>query len=157
MSGSKSKNVFLFVLLCEAAGLVSGLITRGGAILYAESAVKPFLSPPGVVFPIVWTVLYALMGVGAGLVASTDPGAKRTAALRLFGLQLAVNFFWSVIFFNMRAYGAALLWLFVLLFLVIALFRAYLGTVRTAAYLLIPYLVRVAFAGYLNAGVWILN
>lgn len=157
MTGSKAKNIFLFVFLCEAAGFFSGLLTREGTGLYAENAVKPFLSPPGIVFPIVWTVLYALMGIGAGLIAASEPGKNRTAGLRLFAAQLVFNFFWSIIFFNMRSYGAALLWLVILWALIFAMIRAYYKVDRTAAYLQIPYLVWVTFAGYLNASVWLLN
>ncbi len=157
MTGQKAKRRVRFVFICEAAGFVSGLLTREGTRLYAESVTKPFLSPPGIVFPIVWTVLYALMGIGAGLIAASTQSGKRTVGLRLFWAQLVFNFFWSVIFFNMRAYGAALIWLVILWALIFAMIRAWYSVDKTAALLQIPYLVWVTFAGYLNAGVWLLN
>ena len=99
------------MLAVEAVGGLSGWLTRQGADLYAKTTAKPPLSPPSVVFPVVWSALFALMGVGAARVWLTPPSPARTRALTVFGVQLAFNFCWSLIFFNAQAYGFALVWL----------------------------------------------
>ena len=124
---------------------------------YGTMEAKPVLSPPAVLFPIVWTILYALMGIGAARVDASEPGTDRSWALNVFVIQLIVNFFWSLIFFNARAYGFALLWLILLWLLIAAMILLFRKVDRTAALLQIPYLLWVAFAAYLNYGVWHLN
>ena len=146
-----------WILLTEAVGALAALLTREGTELYNAAAAKPPLTPPPVVFPIVWTILYALMGVGAARAALTEPSARRSRALRLYALQLGFNFFWSSLFFNLRAYGFALVWLAALWALVLAMLLAFRRLDRQGWALQIPYLVWVTFALYLNAGVWILN
>jgi len=143
--------------LAEAVGLLSGFLTREGTQIYAEMLQKPPLSPPGWVFPVVWTVLYALMGLGAARVYLTEPSRARNRGLNLFILQLAVNFLWSPLFFNARAYGAALLWLLLLWVLVLAMILAFRKTDKTAALLQVPYLIWLTFAAYLNWAVYRLN
>lgn len=141
-----------------AVGGFSALFTRGGMELYAGIS-KPPLSPPGIVFPIVWTVLYVLMGIGMALVymkRDDDPDTVRSAVF-VFGLQLAANFFWSIIFFNMQAYLFAFIWLLLLLALVIWMALLFRRVSRTAAYIQLPYIIWVIFAGYLTLMVSILN
>ena len=103
-----------WVLLTEAVGALAGWLTRGGAEVYRTQVEQPPLSPPSVVFPMVWTVLFALMGVGMALVQGTPPSAARALSLRIFLVQLAFNFCWSIIFFNFQSYGVAFVWLLVL-------------------------------------------
>ena len=125
--------------------------------MYASIVEKPPLSPPGILFPVVWTVLYALMGIGAARVAAAPESKGRSRALNVFVVQLVVNFFWSLIFFNAGDYGFALAWLLLLWVLVgvmIALFRQ---VDKAAALLQLPYFLWVTFAAYLNYGVWRLN
>ena len=118
---------------------------------------KPSLSPPAILFPIVWTILYALMGIGAARVDAAQPGSARNRGLNVFVVQLVVNFFWSLIFFNAQAYGFALVWLLLLWVLIIAMILLFWPVDRLAAMLQIPYLLWVTFAAYLNYGVWQLN
>ena len=151
------KTYALWIVFTEAAGALSGFLTREGTKLYAESVVKPPLSPPAIVFPIAWAVLYALMGIGAARVYRTPASAARTRGLRLFLLQLAFNFVWSILFFNLEAFGLAFVWLVILWALILMMTVTFRETDRAAALLQIPYLVWVAFAGYLNFGVWLLN
>lgn len=151
------KRYALWILLVEAVGALSGWLTRKGARAYQETIVQPPLSPPGVVFPIVWGILFALMGIGAARVWASPPSAARTRSMRLFGVQLAFNFFWSILFFNLQLFGLALLWLIALWGLILWMIRAFRQVDRPAALLQIPYLLWVTFAGYLNAGVWFLN
>ena len=157
MKQSKWKTYALWIAATEAVGALSGFLTREGTKLYSESIVKPPLSPPAIVFPIVWGVLYALMGVGAARVSLTPASALRTRGLRLFWLQLAFNFVWSILYFNLQAYGLAFAWLVILWALILLMTLTFNKVDRTAALLQIPYLVWVAFAGYLNVGAWFLN
>ena len=90
----------LWILFVEAVGALSGWLTRGGAKLYEQTIVQPPLSPPGIVFPIVWGILFALMGVSAARIDTSPASAARTRGLAVFLVQLAFNFFWSILFFN---------------------------------------------------------
>jgi len=147
----------IWVLLAEGVGFLSGWLTREGTQLYNQSMVKPPLSPPAIVFPVVWAILFGLMGIGAARVYQTPASDARSRALKLFFLQLAFNFVWSLIFFNAQAYGLAFFWLVALWVLILEMILAYGNVERTAAWLQVPYLLWVAFAGYLNLVVWMLN
>ena len=151
------KIYLLWIGLSEAVGLLAGLLTREGTALYAAEAVKPPLSPPAILFPIVWTILYALMGIGAARVYQSFPSRERSLGLNLFIVQLVMNFFWSLIFFNAGAYGFALVWLILLWGLILAMILVFYRVDRIAALLQIPYFLWVTFAAYLNWGVWRLN
>ena len=146
-----------WILAVETTGVLSGLLSRQGMQVYTEMIHKPPLSPPGVLFPLVWTILYALMGIGAARIEASADSDLRSRALNVFAVQLVVNFFWSLIFFNARAYGFALVWLLLLWVLIIAMILLFWPVDRLAAMLQIPYLLWVTFAAYLNYGVWQLN
>lgn len=146
-----------WILLAEAVGGLSGWLTRDGAKAYSESIIQPPLSPPALVFPIVWGILFALMGIGAARIYLAPPSRERTNSLRIFLLQLAFNFFWSILFFNLQAFGAALVWLLILWGLILWMIVAFRKVDPLAAWMQIPYLLWVTFAAYLNYGVWILN
>ena len=146
-----------FVLLTELVGGLSGFLTRKGSKVYQATIRKPPLSPPGVVFPIVWGILFALMGIGAARIWRAPPSQERTRSLRLFFTQLGFNFFWSIIFFNLQAFGFALLWLAALWVLIVMMINSFRKVDRLAALLQIPYLLWVSFAAYLKFGVWRLN
>ena len=145
------------VVLAEAVGALSGWLTRDGAQQYAQSIVLPPLSPPGIVFPIVWTVLFALMGIGSALVWLAPDSQARSGALRLYAVQLAFNFVWSLIFFNWKNYGFAFVWLAALWVLIGWMILRFRALVPAAGWTQVPYFLWVAFAGYLNLGVWLLN
>lgn len=125
--------------------------------MYASMVEKPPLSPPGILFPVVWTVLYALMGIGAARVAAAPESKGRSRALNVFVVQLVVNFFWSLIFFNAGAYGFALAWLLLLWVLIGVMIVLFWQVDKAAALLQMPYFLWVTFAAYLNYGVWRLN
>ena len=148
------KPYLFWILLAEAVGGLSGWLTREGTEIYAQTIAKPPLSPPGWVFPLVWTVLFALMGIGAARIYLSPPSKVRSLGLNLFIAQLAVNFLWSPIFFNLGAYGLALLWLLLLLALVAAMTYCFWKVDRIAALAQLPYLVWLLFAAYLNYTVW---
>ena len=135
-----------------AGALLSGGMTNYGAM------VKPPLSPPGWVFPVVWTVLYLLMGWASWLVWKSDaPREEKRRALILYGAQLAVNFIWPLVFFGGEMYLAALLILIALWVLILLTIRAFSGINERAGDLLIPYILWVSFAAYLNLGIFLLN
>ena len=147
------KSIVFWVVVSEVVGLLAGLLSADATKLYAQLAVKPPLSPPGWLFPVVWSILYALMGVGAGLVS----GEKSGVALNLMVAQLVVNFFWPLLFFNAGAYGFAFLWLILLLILVVWMTLEFWKRDPLAGKLQIPYILWLLFAAYLNAGVYVLN
>ena len=156
MDKKKLKTYGLFILFTELVGGVAGLFTSMGMDDYKQ-AVKPALTPPDIVFPIVWTILYALMGIGAARVWLAEPSPERSRGINLFVAQLIVNFFWSLIFFNTQAYGFALIWLIILWVLVAWMIRTFAKTDRFAALIQIPYLLWLTFAAVLNGAVWLLN
>lgn len=151
------KTYAFWIGLTEAVGGLSGWLTREGSQYFNEHVTQPPLSPPGIVFPIVWGILYALLGIGATRVWLAPPSADRQRGLNLYIAQLVLNFFWSLIFFNAQAYGFAFFWLLALLALVIWMTLTFRKVDPLAAKLQIPYLLWLIFAAYLNLGVWYLN
>ena len=151
------KPYVFWISLAEGVGALSGWLTREGVEVYQQTVTQPPLSPPAFVFPIVWTILYALMGIGAARIWMAPPSSNRTRALLLFFVQLAFNFFWSIIFFNLQAFGFAFFWLLALWALIIGMIATFARVDKAAAWLQLPYLLWVTFAAYLNLGVWLLN
>lgn len=149
--------VISIAIALGVAGL-SALLTRNNMKVY-QNINQPPLSPPMIVFPIVWSVLFTLMGISSAVIyiKKNDSKDEVYSALRIYGLQLIVNFFWSIIFFNMQAYLFAFIWLLLLWVLIIMMIIQFRKISPTAAYLQIPYLLWVTFAGYLNLMVYILN
>lgn len=156
MKKKKWKSYVGFIVLTEAVGALAGLLTRSGVQAF-QSVQQPALMPPNIVFPIVWSVLYALMGIGAARIYQLPPSEGRTRSLGIFLFQLIVNFFWSLFFFNMQAFGFSFLWLILLWVLILLMIRSYWKLDKAAAWLQVPYLLWVTFAGYLNYMVWMLN
>ena len=157
MKQNTCKVYTFWVVFTEVVGVLAGLLTRDGTKLYTTSILKPPLSPPALVFPIVWAILYVLMGIGAARIYLTPVSGIRTRGLQLFLIQLAFNFLWSVIFFNYQAFGLAFIWLVILWALILMMTFIFGKADRLSALLQIPYLIWVLFAGYLNYGVWQLN
>lgn len=151
------KTYAFWILLAEGVGALSGWLTIEGTQIYNETVTQPPLSPPAIVFPIVWGILYALMGISAARISMAPPSEERNRGLNLFITQLVVNFFWSLIFFNAQAFGFAFLWLLLLWVLVLWMILAFRKVDPLAALLQIPYLLWLTFAAYLNFGVWYLN
>lgn len=157
MKTGQWKTYAFWILLGEAVGALSGWLTRNGMELYKAEIVKPVLSPPSVVFPVVWVILFALMGIGAARIRLSRPSREKKRSLRLFLVQLAFNFFWSILFFNLQYFGLAFFWLAALWLLILWMLLSFRKTDPLSAWLQVPYLLWVAFAGYLNLGVWLLN
>ncbi|MBQ2774695.1 MAG: tryptophan-rich sensory protein [Clostridia bacterium] len=156
MDKNKLKTYGISILIAESVGIISGLISASGMQAY-DAVNKPALTPPDIVFPIVWTILYALMGISAARIWLAPPTKERNHGLIIYALQLFVNFFWSIIFFNLQAFGVAFIWLVLLWILIVLMIITFNKTDRLAALLQIPYLIWVTFAGYLNFMVWMLN
>jgi len=154
--GKKSLKPFIVsvIAILAISGLV-GWITSGSMAEY-EAVQKSSLTPPSFVFPIVWTILYVLMGISAAMIYQSNSPKKKTA-LRIFIIQLLVNYFWSILFFNLQMYGLAFFWLLLLWVLIIAMIVWFWPINQKAALLQIPYLIWVTFAGYLSFVVWMLN
>ena len=139
------------------------VLVGGGSALATMNAMeqygaiqKPMLSPPGWLFPVVWSILFLLMGIASYLVWRSD-SPNRGTALTVYGIQLAFNFLWILVFFCMRSYGLSvgillLLWLLILITTVL-----FYRIDHTTLWLMLPYLLWVTFAGYLNIGVAVLN
>ena len=149
------------LIICLAIPLVvggaAGLLTMNSMEAF-EALNQPPLSPPGWLFPVVWTVLYVLMGIASYLVSVSDaPHEEKARALWTYGIQLAFNFLWPIAFFNLKWYLFAFLWLVILWILILITALRFGRIRRPAGYLLVPYLLWVAFAGYLNLGIYLLN
>lgn len=157
MRNNKWKIYLFWIGLAEAVGAIAGILTRNNVLEYQMQVKQPPFSPPGFLFPVVWSILYALMGIGAARISSSNPSPERSMGLNLFIVQLTMNFLWPLIFFNMQAYGFAIIWLLLLWFLVAGMVYIFYKTDAVAAILQFPYLVWLSFALYLNIGVWLLN
>lgn len=138
-------------------GVVAGLLTMNAMDAF-DQIQQPPLAPPALLFPIVWTILYILMGISAYLIQTkgTDPAAIQKA-MNLYYYQLIVNFLWPVFFFNFGWYLLSLAWLILLWILVLQMIRQFAKLSPPAALLNLPYLLWLTFAAYLNAGIWWLN
>ena len=156
LNKSKIKPYAVSILLTLAVGGLSGFLTSMGMDSF-DALTKPPLTPPSFLFPIVWTVLFILMGVGAARIFMTEPTAARNRALIVYVVQLAVNFFWSIIFFNLQAYAFAFFWLILLWVLILTMIYLFCKVDKPAALIQIPYAIWVTFAGYLNLMIWLLT
>ncbi|MEE3332651.1 MAG: TspO/MBR family protein [Ruminococcus sp.] len=139
-------------------GALSGIVSAFGMSNF-DNAAKPPLTPPSWLFPIVWTILFLLMGISSYIIFTShdcDPDLKNTA-LTIYAAQLVINFFWPVIFFNLSAYLLAFIWIVLLLVMIIVMYRLFYRINKLSAYLQIPYLIWVSFATYLTFGVFIVN
>lgn len=153
----KIRSYVIGIAIPVAVGLLSAFLTRNNMDVY-QTVIKPALAPPAILFPIVWTVLYVLMGIGSTMVYNSNAQTEaKNRALYVYGLQLFVNFFWSILFFNQRAFLGSFIWLLLLWVLILVMIFDFRKVNRTAAWLQIPYLLWVTFAGYLNLMIVLLN
>ena len=150
MKKKKITELLIFIVSAELVGALSALITGNFTSIY-ESMPKPPFSPPGIVFPIVWTILYAVMGISAFFVfTSRQPQYEKSAALKIYAAQLVVNFFWSIIYFRLEMPTAALIDIIVLDMLVVLMVMRFYRLNPISGLMNIPYLIWLAFATYLN-------
>ncbi len=154
----KIKPYIISVAIALGVGALSALFTRNNMDIYDRIKTPP-LAPPGILFPIVWTVLYTLMGISSAIIYTKGKNENIPVydALKIYGIQLAVNFFWSIIFFNAEAFLFAFIWIILLWVLIIKMIKSFYEIDKLAAYLQIPYLLWVTFAAYLNLAIYLLN
>jgi translocator protein len=154
------KKIFLLIACLFGPliiGSISGYATASNINSWFVNIIKPSFNPPNYLFAPVWTILYLLMGVGLYLVLLTPKSAQRSKAILIFSIQLFLNFCWSILFFKFHLLGIAFIEI-LLLWLSIATMIHYFKSINiTAAYLQIPYLCWVSFAGVLNASIWWIN
>lgn len=157
----KINNIFkliIAIVVSELAGIIGSVFTAPAISTWYATLVKPELSPPNWLFAPVWTTLFLLMGIAAWLIWRI--GLERhdvRLALGIFILQLILNTLWSFIFFGQQNLGLALAEIIVLWLAIVATILAFYKLSRPAAYLLIPYILWVSFAGYLTYSFWALN
>lgn len=156
MKKNKLTDILIYILSAEAIGALSALFT-GGYSDFFEKFERPPLQPPMWVFPVVWTILYAVMGYSAYLVSGSDDKAAAKRALKVYWIQLGVNFLWSIIFFRFENLWAAFAIVILLLILIIIMIILFRKVSPTAALINIPYLLWVIFAAYLNYQIAVIN
>jgi tryptophan-rich sensory protein len=147
----------LFLALCLGVGAVGSAIVQTSIATWYADLVKPSFNPPNEVFPVVWTVLYAMMAVAAWRIWRTADPETRRWPLTLFALQLAINLGWTVVFFGLQKIDSALAAIVVLDVGVTVTTLAFRTLDRAAARLMMPYLAWVLFATLLNVSIWRLN
>ncbi len=154
----KIKPYVISIAIALAVGGLSALLTKNNMDVY-DTINRPSLAPPMWLFPVVWSILFILMGISSAMVylkKDESPEAV-TSALKVYGAQLVVNFFWTIIFFNMQAYLFAFIWLIILWILIVIMIVQFRKISLVAGYLQIPYLLWVTFAGYLTFMIYLLN
>jgi translocator protein len=149
--------LILSIVLAELVGVISSFFGMSNESMYIKIN-RPFFSPPGWIFPIVWTILFLLMGIAAYRVwVKGSQGEDVKKSLVLYAIQLALNFIWPIIFFRLKLYGLAFFELLILLVFIVMTTFEFKKVDQIAGYLMIPYIAWVVFAGILNYAIWILN
>ena len=157
MKKIKWKTLIIAVAIPLLTGTIAGLLTAENTA-YFSLLEKPPLSPPGWLFPVVWTLLYTLMGIASYfIIESESETSEKISALKVYFLQLAFNFLWSIFFFNLELYAFSFIWLLTLLCLIIQTTLKFRKIDTRAELLMLPYIAWVSFAGYLNLGIALLN
>ena len=149
------KKLFLYIVITILIGVIPSIFVFKDMADYSTLN-KPPLSPPGIIFPIAWSILYILMGISYYIVKKKDGKYKEEAKLIYF-IQLVVNALWTPIFFGFKEYFLAFTWILMLIVLVIFMITIFFKINKMSAYLQIPYLFWLLFAAYLNFGVFVLN
>ena len=149
------KKLIYYIAVPLAVGAAAALLSREGMKML-DAVIKPPLTPPAWLFPLCWTVLYVLMGVASYLVAVSDDDLRGNA-LVFYGVQLILNFFWPLLFFNLAAYLFSFIWIVILWTIILATMLKFYKISERAGDLMLPYILWVTFAGYLNFGIYMLN
>lgn len=147
----------VLVIIIEIGGFLSGFLSGTGGEIY-NSFIKPAFSPPSWIFPVVWTILYFLMALALyRILLHGQQGEDTSNAVFFFVAQLILNYIWSIIFFRFQLYGVAFLEILLLLFFIIVTTVEFAKIDKKAAWLMVPYIIWVAFAAILNYSIWMLN
>jgi len=150
-----SKEEIISLLIPLVGGFLSGILAMGG-IREFDSLIKPILSPPGFIFPIVWTILYVLMGISSYLIYNEN-SIHSSCCLKIYLINLFVNFLWTPIFFGLNLRLFSFIWIILLDIVIVYMIMCFYKVNKKAAYLQIPYLIWSLFATYLNLAFYLLN
>lgn len=148
------KSLLLNIFIPLFLGSFVGFLTASFNNYY--DLVQPFFAPPSIVFPIVWTILYILMGISSYLIIKSN-SYKKNDALFIYGIQLVINLVWSIWFFVFRFYLLSFIWILLLISFVLIMIKKFYNINKISAYLQIPYFIWLIFAGILNLFVYFLN
>lgn len=155
------KNIFLLILcilICQLAGIIGSIFTFEAIPTWYAVLNKPSLNPPNWVFGPVWTVLYTLMGISLFIVwKKREQGFNIVSALYIFFTQLILNAAWSIVFFGVKSISGALILIIILWFTILLTIIKFSNISKPSSYLLIPYILWVSFAAYLNYSIYSLN
>jgi tryptophan-rich sensory protein len=156
---NKISKILVVVVTCLVIGYFSGMVTRSAITTWYPTLVKPSFNPPNWIFAPVWTMLYVMMGVAAGMVWSRMEHEKEAVknALVFFAIQLALNALWSFLFFGLKNPMLAGIEIVILWLMIFETYTKFVKINKIAGYLLIPYLLWVSFATVLNVSIWWLN
>lgn len=160
MKINNSLKLIISLIIPQLAGGLGSYFTIGSVKDWYPALVKPALNPPAWIFAPVWTTLFVLMGISLFLIWKSDPPVapkERRRGIILFSIQLALNTLWSIIFFGMQNPGGALVEIIFLWLAILATIIAFAKISRSAAWFLLPYILWVSFAAYLNYAIWLLN
>lgn len=149
------KNLITNISIPLAIGILSNFFTRNSMNIYKEVN-QPDFAPPPAIFPIVWTILYILMGISAYIITESNSELKNKAIF-IYYTQLIVNFLWPIVFFNLRMFLLAFFWLLFLWVLTVYMIFLFYKINKISSYLQIPYLIWLTFAAFLNFGIYSLN
>jgi len=153
MKIKNKSSLIISILIPILVGTLSSLFSGN---MSTSMLNKPSFSPPSFLFPIVWTILYILMGISSYIIYFSDsPNIRK--AITTYAIQLFFNFFWSIIFFGLSQYFLAFVWLIALIIIIIMMIYQFYAIEPLAAYLQIPYLLWCLFAAYLNFMIYRLN
>lgn len=156
---NKYLKIFILIIVCATAGYLSGTITRDSISVWYPTLIKPVFNPPNWIFAPVWSSLYIMMGISAGIIWSKIDINKKlvSKALLFFAIQFGLNILWSYLFFGLRNPFLALIEIVLLWLMIYETFVQFKKIDKIAAYLLLPYLAWVSFATILNGSIWWLN
>ncbi|QDW19871.1 TspO/MBR family protein [Flavobacterium sp. KBS0721] len=159
MKLNKITKIVVALIICLMVGYSASIVTRPSVETWYPTIIKPSFNPPNWIFMPVWTLLYILMAVAAGLVWDKikEQNQEVKVALGFFLIQLTLNAIWSYIFFGLKNPMLALIEIALLWLMIYETYLKFIKINKTAGYLLIPYMAWVAFAGILNASIWWLN
>ena len=147
------KILIISIIIPLVAGIIGNFL---GNPIGFEEIKKPAFSPPGIVFPIIWTILYILMGISSYLIYTSN-NKNKEKSLKIYTVQLIFNTLWTFIFFNKKLYLLSFIWILVLIILILKMIISFKKINKTAAYLQIPYLLWLIFASILNLSIYLIN
>ena len=151
---NRIKDIIISILIPNAVGFISAILSKIKDNI--DTFNKPVFNPPGIVFPIVWTILYILMGISSYIIYN-DNSTYKKKALTIYAVQLFINGLWSVIFFRLKLFLLAFITIIILLVVSIYMVIEFYKINKTAGLLQIPYIIWLIFASVLSISVYTLN